>query len=76
MDFVDLSYKAGSAEDAMRTKVCIFEGKEKYEAGLLKEAARRVVFKNCLEVCEVDMTRFSKFNKDFYYNMLGEQKCL
>ena len=40
------------------------------------ESARRVVFKNCLGACEVNMERFTKFNKDFYYNMLDEQKCL
>ena len=40
------------------------------------EAARRVVFKNCLGACEVDMDRFKKFNKDFYYNMKSEQQCL
>ena len=43
---------------------------------LMAEAAKRVVFKNCLGACEVDMTRFKKFNRDFYYNMKDEQKCL
>ena len=73
---MELSAKGNSAEDAMKINVCLPMSKEQYESTLLVEAARRVVFKNCLEACEVDMTRFKKFNKDFYYNMLDEQKCL
>ena len=43
---------------------------------LMVESAKRVVFKNCLGACEVDTERFKYFNKDFYYNMKDEQKCL
>ena len=74
--YSDLSTKGNSAEDALKINVVQPLSKEKYEASLLVEAAKRVVFKNCLEACEVDMARFSKFNRDFYYNMLDEQKCL
>ena len=74
--FVDLSTKGSTAEDAIKINACNPLSKDRYEASILVESARRVVFKNCLAACEVDMTRFNKFNRDFYYNMLDEQKCL
>ena len=76
MKNADLSTAGNSAEDAMRIHAVNHLSRDRYDASLLVDAARRVVFKNCLGACEVDMDRFSKFNKDFYYNMLDEQKCL
>ena len=76
MNNTDLSTSGNSAEDAMRIHAVNHLSRDRYDASLLVEASRRVVFKNCLAACEVDMDRFSKFNKDFYYNMLDEQKCL
>ena len=76
MEFSDISHKGISAEDAMRVVSIMPSSRDRYEAGLMVTAAREVVFKNCMEACEVDMTRFKAFNKDWYYNMLSEQKCV
>lgn len=65
-----------SAEDQMKINVCRFECQELYEKNILKEAARRVVFTNCMTSCEIDPKNLPNFNKNFYYNQLGEQACL
>ena len=59
----DLGYKANTSEEAMKVNVCYPDSRAKYEAGLLATAAKQVVFKNCLDVCEVDKTKFKAFNK-------------
>jgi hypothetical protein len=47
-----------------------------YESNLYKEAARRVVFANCMNACEIDPKELTNFNKNFYYNQPNEQTCL
>ena len=42
----------------------------------MKEAARRVVFSNCMNVCELDNKKLPNFNRNFYYNMKEERACL
>ena len=72
MPFIDLSTAGNSAEDAIKINAVMPLSRERYNQSLLVEAARRVVCENCLGDCEVDMNRFSYFNKDFYYNMKDE----
>ena len=72
----DLSTKGNNADDAIKINVCHPATKEKYEAEMFTEAAKRVVWKNCNKACEVDEDRYKNFNREFYYNMPNEQKCL
>lgn len=64
----DLFTKGSSAEDNMKFNIIRTESQEVYEANMYKEAARRVVFKNCMNACEIDPKDLPNFNKNFYYN--------
>ena len=57
-----------TAEDAMKISVVRQESTEGYEKNLYKEAARRVVFSNCMGSCGLDHKSLPNFNKHFYYN--------
>lgn len=50
----DLYSTGTSAEDQMKINAIRHESTEIYERNLYKEAARRVVFSNCMESCELD----------------------
>ena len=65
-----------SAEDNMKFHVAFPYSREHYDQNLYVESARRVVFKNCMEKCELDNTQVPNFNKNFYYNMPEAQECL
>ena len=65
-----------SAEDQMKIHVVRQESQEVYEKNLYKEAARRVVFGNCMTACELDDKKVPNFNRDFYYGQPGAQACL
>ena len=58
----------GSPEDALKLAVAFPYSREHYDQSLYIESARRVVFKNCMEKCELDDTSVPNFNKNFYYN--------
>lgn len=60
------------AEDQMRINVVRQESTELYEKNLYKEAARRVLFSNCMNACEIDPKSIPNFNKNFYYNQVNE----
>ena len=61
-----------SAEDQMKIHVVRQESQEILDKNMYQEAARRVVFWNCMNVCELDDTKVPNFNRNFYYNMTGE----
>ena len=65
-----------SAEDALKLAVAFPQSREHYDQSLYIESARRVVFKNCMEKCELDDTSLPNFNKNFYYNKEAAQVCL
>ena len=65
-----------SAEDALKLAVAFDKSREHYDQSLYIESARRVVFKNCMEKCELDDTSVPNFNKNFYYNKEAAQICL
>ena len=67
---------AASPEDALRHSASFPESREHYDRSLYVESARRVVFKNCMEKCELDDESLPNFNKNFYYNMKEAQVCL
>ena len=57
-----------TAEDALKLTAAFPYSREHYDQSLYIESARRVVFKNCMEKCELDNTSVPNFNKNFYYN--------
>ena len=67
---------AGSAEDALKFSVAFPMSREHYDQSLYVESARRVVFKNCMEKCELDNETVPNFNRNFYYNQNEARACL
>ena len=72
----DLIATGTSAEDQMKINAVRYESTELYEKNLYKEAARRVVFSNCMTSCELDAKTIPNFDRNFYYGMAGAQACL
>jgi len=68
----DLFTNGASAEENLRYNVVRYESKEHYEKNIYKEAAKRVVFANCMGACEIEWTSIPNFNKNFYYNQPRE----
>ena len=64
----DLHSPGASAEDELKWHVVYPQSKSQYEQSLYNDAANRVVFKNCMEKCELTRATFKNFTKDFYYN--------
>ena len=67
---------ATSAEDALKIASAFPQSREHYDKSLYVESAKRVVFKNCMEKCELDNTSLPNFNKNFHYNMVEARACL
>ena len=65
-----------SAEDAMRIGAVRYDSKDMVDKKMYLDAARRVIFKNCMASCDLDNETLPNFNSKFYYTMPGEQKCL
>ena len=72
----DLHSKGTSAEDSMRFNVVFPFSRDRYDQSLYQEAAKRVVFKNCMDVCELSHEDVPNFNKKFYNAMEGAKECL
>ena len=72
----DLFHIGSSAEDQMKVNAVRLVTEERYEVNMYKDAAKRVVFHNCMSTCEIDPKAIPHFNRNFYYNQLREQSCL
>ena len=72
----DLYSKGATAEDSMKFVAAFPQSRDNYEKSLYFEAARRVVFQNCMGACDLDDTKVPNFNKNFHYNMPEEKACL
>ena len=72
----DLYGTPSSAEDAMKIGAVRPDCQDTHSKHMYFEAAKKVLFKNCMEHCELEPEQIPNFNSNFYYNMLGEQKCL
>ena len=72
----DLYSSGTSAEDQMRINAIRHESEEVLQKNMYKEAARRVVFSNCMTTCELDHKSLPNFNRNFYYGMPQAQTCL
>ena len=73
---IDLHTAGASAEDEQRFSVVMPLSRSQYEKSLHTEAAKRVVFANCMAKCELDDEKVPNFNKKFYYNQTSDQACL
>ena len=62
--------------EQMRISGLRWNSQDQHEKEMYQEAARRVVFHNCMEKCELTDENVPNFNSKFYYNQLSEQKCL
>ena len=72
----ELHSRGSSAEDSLKFNVVFSQSRDRYDASLYKEAARRVVFKNCMSQCELTHEDLPNFNKKFYFAMPGAKACL
>ena len=72
----ELHTAGSSAEDEMKWNVVLNMSRSQYDKSLYNDAAQQVVFKNCMDKCELDDSTLKNFNKNFYYNQLEAQECL
>ena len=73
---VSITGQTGSAEDSMRIGAVRTKAKDLHERSMYFDAAKRVVFRNCMTSCDLTDEQLPNFNANFYYNQLNEQKCL
>ncbi len=64
----DIHASGVSAEDNLKFLVVNPLSRERYDQSLYHEAARRVVFRNCMSKCEVTDKELPNFNKNFYFS--------
>ena len=64
----ELYASGNSQEDAMKYNVNLRQSRDHYDQSLYKEAAKRVVYENCLGDCELTRQDLPHFNAQFYYN--------
>ena len=72
----DAFYNGGNAEEQLKVTVVPEETPEEQDRNLFLEAARRVVFHNCLEPCGFDPEQDKYFDKKFYTERETEARCL
>jgi hypothetical protein len=72
----DLFGMGSNSEDNLKLRVQRDESQEILEANMYKEAAKRVVFENCFNACELTNKLVPHFGRHFYYNQPKEQACL
>ena len=65
-----------SAEDGLKLFVAFPFSQEHYDQSMYVESARRVVYNNCMNKCELTDEDVPNWNKKFYYNQEGAQNCL
>ena len=68
----DLFGIPSSMEEAMRISGMRHHTQDSHEKEMYQDAARKVIFKNCMEACDIPKEAISNFNRNFYYNQLSE----
>ena len=63
-----LHKEGASAGEELKLGAVFPLSRGQYDQNLYVESARRVVFRNCMEKCELEPTDVPNFNKNFYYN--------
>ena len=66
----------GSPEDQLKLAAAFPFARDHYDMRLYVESAKRVVFKNCMEKCELDHASLPNFTMNFHYNMGEARACL
>ena len=64
----DLHGTGATLEDNMKFVVRFNMARDEYDRSLYREAAKRVVFRNCMNALGLDDKSLPNFNRDFYYN--------
>ena len=72
----EISANPASAEDALKIGAMRHESQDAHEINMYMDAAKRVMFENCMTSCDIPAESIRNFNANFYYNQLAEQKCL
>ena len=62
--------------DQLRISGLRLDSQDKHEKGMYQEAAKKVVFWNCMSHCEISQKDVPNFNGKFYYTQHKEQNCL
>ena len=52
------------------------KSQDAHDQAMYFDAAKRVVFKNCMASCDLTDETLPNFNAEFYYNQIPAQKCL
>ena len=73
---IDLQSKGYSIEDNMRFHVVNPDARDQYDKSLYLDAAKRVIFRNCMDKLEIDDEQLPNFNKNFYYHKGEMQQAL
>ena len=66
----------GTAEESMKIGAVRYESEDLHRSNMYYDAAKRVVFRNCMTACDLTDEQVPNFNANFYFNMVDEQKCL
>ena len=74
LEGIEISAVPSSHEHSWRINGMRFNNQEQHERAMLNDAAKRVVFANCLTHCNVEDLK--NFNGKFYYTMNEERACL
>ena len=70
-------FKTGtSAEDQMKMNVIRYDTEEVHQKKMYYDCAQKVIFRNCMGVCDLDDKKLPNFNRKFYYHMEDEKHCL
>ena len=72
----DLHSVGKSPEDSMLFTAHFGQSRDEYDRSLYLDAAKRVIFKNCMAKHELDDKIVPNFNRNFYYNQLDVQANL
>ena len=66
----------GTAEESMKIGAVRYDSDDAHKSKMYYDAAKRVVFRNCMTSCDLSDEQVPNFNANFYFNMVDEQKCL
>ncbi len=61
-----------SAEDSMRIAGVRYDSQDMVDKKMYYDCAKRTVFSNCMNSCDIAPEAIPNFNANFYYNQLGE----
>ena len=60
----------------MRIGAIRVKSQDEHEKAMYQDAAKRVVWQNCMASCDIAPETIPNFNANFYYNQLPQQQAL